>query len=89
MTLCDQLIDNTHALLGRRVVPNQVPHALKSLFMRLKDDDPILDTSEKIATIRQAHFRAKCGRHHEPTILCHLYMGLHKNHLSKLCHSLQ
>lgn len=59
MTLGDQLLDHTHPFLGGCVLPYQVPDAFKSFFMRLEDDDPILGTSEKIATTRQADFSTK------------------------------
>ncbi|MGB8840880.1 MAG: hypothetical protein WCC64_07390 [Aliidongia sp.] len=59
MTFGDQFIRDTHPVFGRRVLPNQLPDAFKSLFMWLKDDDPILDTSQQIASARQADFLAK------------------------------
>jgi hypothetical protein len=51
-----QLLDHAHPVFGGCVLPNQVPDAFKSLLMRFEDDDPILGTSEKIATARQADF---------------------------------
>jgi hypothetical protein len=76
VTLGDQFIGNAHALFGRRVLPHQIPDAFESLLVGLKDDHPILDTSEKIATIREADFGAQDGRKNHSAIIRHLYMRL-------------
>jgi hypothetical protein len=76
MPLGDQFIDDAYTPLGRRVTPNKAPDSLESLLMRFEDNDPILDTSEKIATVGQAYFSAKCGRHNKPAIIRHFHMRL-------------
>jgi hypothetical protein len=44
--------------------------------MRFEDDDPILDTREKIATVRQTDFRAKRRGDNKPAIFRHFDTGL-------------
>jgi hypothetical protein len=74
VTFGNQLIDNAYARLSRRVLAHQAPDTFESLLVGFKDDDAILDTSEKIATIRQADFSAKGGRKNHPAIIRHLYV---------------